>query len=147
MDKRAAFRFPTDVEADCRSCDRTWGTRLINISTTGCMIACPEDGLPEGALLRLRVKGLSAFDGEVMWQHRNHAGIRFRVPLHPAVMEHLAFRGTDRGYDTPPPPPRLEPQLCAARAAPSLHGALVKRAGFDIGADPAEAEPKRASAG
>ena len=139
MDKRAAFRFPTDVEADCRSCDRSWATRLVNISTTGCMIACPDEGLPDGALLRLRVKGLTAIDGEIVWQHRNHAGIKFRVPLHPAVMEHLAFRGTERGYDTVPAAPRRE-----AEAAPaSLHGQLVKR----IWPAHDDAEPKRASFG
>ena len=139
MDKRAAFRFPTDVEADCRSCDRAWNSRLVNISTTGCMIACPVDGLPENALLRLRVKGLTAIDGEIVWQHRNHAGIKFRVPLHPAVMEHLAFRGTERGYDTVPAAPRRE-----AEAAPaSLHGQLVKR----IWPAHDDAEPKRASFG
>src|SRR5687768_797689 len=143
MDKRAAFRFPTDVEADCRSCDRAWNTRLVNISTTGCMIACPEEGLPDGALLRLRVKGLTAIDGEIVWQHRNHAGIRFRVPLHPAVMEHLAFRDTDRGYDTPPLAPRAEAELTIARAAPSLNGQLVKR----TWAGEPEAGPRRASAG
>ena len=139
MDKRAAFRFPTDVEADCRSCDRAWNSRLVNISTTGCMIACPDEGLPDGALLRLRVKGLTAIDGEIVWQHRNHAGIKFRVPLHPAVMEHLAFRGTERGYDTVPTAPRRE-----AEAAPaSLHGQLVKR----IWPAHDDAEPKRASFG
>ena len=139
MDKRAAFRFPTDVEADCRSCERAWGTRLVNISTTGCMIVCPEEPLPDGALLRLRVKGLTAIDGEIVWQHRNHAGIKFRVPLHPAVMEHLAFRGTERGYDTVPAAPRRE-----AEAAPaSLHGQLVKR----IWPAHDDAEPKRASFG
>jgi hypothetical protein len=143
MDKRAAFRFPTDVEADCRSCDRAWNTRLVNISTTGCMIACPEEGLPDGALLRLRVKGLAAIDGEIVWQHRDHAGIRFRVRLHPAVMEHLAFRDTDRGYDTPPPVPRPEPELTIARAAPSLHGSLVKRSWTG---EP-EVEPRRTSVG
>ena len=143
MDKRAAFRFPTDVEADCRSCDRAWSTRLVNISTTGCMIACPDEGLPDGALLRLRVKGLTAIDGAIVWQHRDYAGVRFRVPLHPAVMEHLAFRGTDRGYDTPPPAPRREPALTAARAAPSLHARLVKRTWEDQN-DP---EPRQASAG
>jgi hypothetical protein len=127
MDKRAAFRFPTDVEADCRSCDRAWNTRLVNISTTGCMIACPEEGLPDGALLRLRVRGVTAIDGEIIWQHRNHAGIKFKVPLHPAVMEHLAFRGTDRGYDTPPPAPRADAELTPVRATTSLHAQLVKR--------------------
>ena len=139
MDKRAAFRFPTDVEADCRSCERAGNSRLVNISTTGCMIACPDEGLPDGALLRLRVKGLTAIDGEIVWQHRNHAGIKFRVPLHPAVMEHLAFRGTERGYDTVPAAPRRE-----AEAAPaSLHGQLVKR----IWPAHDDAEPKRASFG
>jgi hypothetical protein len=143
MDKRAAFRFPTDVEADCRSCERAWNTRLVNISTTGCMIACPEKALPDGALLRLRVKGLTAIDGEIVWQHRNHAGIRFRVPLHPAVMEHLAFRGTDRGYDTVALAPLPERAPAPARAAPSLHGQLVKR----TWASQDEPEPRRASAG
>jgi len=107
------------------------------------MIACPEEGLPDGALLRLRVKGLTAIDGEIVWQHRNHAGIRFRVPLHPAVMEHLAFRDTERGYDTPPPEPRREPELTTAKAAPSLRGSLVKR----TWAGQAEPEPRQASAG
>ena len=139
MDKRAAFRFPTDVEADCRSCDRSWGSRLVNISTTGCMIACPEESLPDGALLRLRVRGLTAIDGAIVWQHRNYAGIKFRVPLHPAVMEHLAFRDTDRGYDTLPPVPQPE----AAAATASLHGQLVKRTLASVD----DAEPRRASAG
>lgn len=143
MDKRSAFRFPTEVEADCRSCDRTWNTRLVNISTTGCMIACPVDDLPDGALLRLRMTGLTAIDGEIVWQHRNHAGIRFRVPLHPAVMEHLAFRDTERGYDTPPPAPRPASDLPMARTAPSLHGQLVKRTRVSQ----PEAEANRASAG
>jgi hypothetical protein len=143
MDKRAAFRFPTDVEADCRSCDRSWSTRLVNISTTGCMIACPVDGLPDNALLRLRVKGVTAIDGEIVWQHRNHAGIRFRVPLHPAVMEHLAFRDTERGYNTLAPAPRADAELAVVRSAPSLNGQLVKRA---WGSE-SEAAPRRAAAG
>ena len=143
MDKRAAFRFPADVEVQCRSCDRSWGTRLVNISTTGCMIACPEDSLPHQALLRLRVKGLTAIDGEIVWQHRNHAGIRFKNPLHPAVMEHLAFRGAERGYDAPPPGSAPEASVEPIRAVTSLHSQLVKRTWVGE----VEAEPRRASAG
>ena len=142
MDKRAAFRFPTDVEADCRSCERAWGTRLVNISTTGCMIVCPEEPLPDGALLRLRVKGLTAIDGEIVWQHRNHAGIKFKVPLHPAVMEHLAFRGTDRGYDSVAPAP-IPASATTIRAATGLHGELIKR----TWSAPDGTEPRRALAG
>jgi hypothetical protein len=116
---------------------------MVNISTTGCMIACPEESLPDGALLRLRVKGLTAIDGEIIWRHRNHAGIKFRIPLHPAVMEHLAFRDTERGYDTPPPTPRPEAELAPARATTSLHAQLVKRT-WTNQEDP---EPRRASTG
>ena len=90
-EKRAALRFPTDLEAACRTLDKSWDSRLCNISTTGCMITVPEGALPADATLRLRIKGLAAIDAEVAWQHRNHAGVRFRVPLHPAALEHLGF--------------------------------------------------------
>ena len=90
-EQRATLRFPTDLEADCRTLDRSWASRLRNISTTGCMITLPEGTLPEDAHLRLRIKGLAAVDAELVWQHRNHAGVRFRVPFHPAAMEHLGF--------------------------------------------------------
>jgi hypothetical protein len=122
MDNRAALRFPTRVEADCRSCDRAWDSRLVNISTTGCMIACPEQPLPDGALLRLRIKGLTAIDGEIVWQHRNHAGVRFRVPLHPALIEHLAFRDSGRGCEIDAPAPLAETES----AVDSLNGHLVR---------------------
>lgn len=90
VEKRAALRFPTDLEANCRAPDRAWAARLRNISTSGCMLALPEGALADEPL-RLRIKGLAAIDAEVVWQHRSHAGMRFRVPLHPAAMEHLGF--------------------------------------------------------
>lgn len=68
-----------------------WTSRLCNISTSGCMMTLPAGGLRDSEPLRLRIRGLAAIDAEVVWQHRNHAGIRFRVPLHPAAMEHLGF--------------------------------------------------------
>jgi hypothetical protein len=142
MDKRGAHRLPTDVAAECRSCDHSWSTRLINISTTGCMIACPEQGLPDGARLRLRVRGLTAIDGEIMWQHRNHAGIRFSVPLHPAMTEYLAS-GAARGCNLVEAASAPEAPNRPARAASGLRGELDKR----TWAEPGESEPRRASAG
>lgn len=120
MDKRVAFRFPTDLEAECRSCKRSWTSRLCNISTTGCMITLPETGLPEGALLRVRIKGLTAIDGAIIWQHRDHAGVRFNAPLHSAVLEHLAFR-------TPRDELEGSSESAPRAAATGLHGQLVKR--------------------
>ena len=137
VEKRIALRFPTDLEAACRTLDNGWTARLHNISTSGCMISLPDDGMPEVGMLRLRIKGLAAIDAEVVWQHRNHAGVRFRVPLHPAAMEHLgfvlpegawesAFRSTqEAGFSEP----RRAAATPARRgAAAGLNGLLVKRA-------------------
>ncbi len=56
------------------------------------MIVCPEPRLPDGALLRLRLPGLTAIDGSVIWQHKGFAGVRFLAPLHDAVLVYLGLR-------------------------------------------------------
>lgn len=135
VEKRAALRFPTDLEAACRATDRAWSSRLRNISTSGCMIALPEAELPADAPLRLRIKGLAAIDAEIVWQHRGHAGVRFRVPLHPAAMEHLGFVLPEGAWDSAfrtaqpaVPAPRRATATPSRRAAASgLSGQLVKR--------------------
>jgi hypothetical protein len=135
-EKRTALRFPTDLEAACRTLETSWTARLRNISTSGCMITLPEQDLGEDALLRLRIKGLAAIDAEVVWQHRNHAGVRFRVPLHPAAMEHLGFVLPDGAWksachgaqDTGLRGQRRADVTPARRAAAAgLNGLLVKR--------------------
>jgi len=135
-EQRATLRFPTDLEADCRTLEQSWASRLRNISTTGCMITLPEGRVPEDAHLRLRIKGLAAVDAELVWQHRNHAGVRFRVPFHPAAMQHLGFvlpegagEGTFRTAREPGvPAPRCDAVSRSHRAAILEHtGQLAKR--------------------
>jgi len=131
MEKRAAKRFPTDLAAKCHTTDRSWTTRLHNISTGGCVVTCDGADLAERAVLRIRVKGLATIDAEVIWQHMNHAGVRFRVPLHPAAMEHLGFELPEGAWASalssvrPEPVPR--PRATRASATPGLRGSLVKR--------------------
>jgi hypothetical protein len=129
MEKRAALRFPTDLAAECRTPDKSWSSQLCNISTSGCMIACGEGDLVERSVLRIRVRGLAAIDAEVVWQHRNYAGIRFRAPLHPAAMEHLGFELPEGAWDSAFSRTRRqhEPRSPARRVAPSLSGGLIKR--------------------
>lgn len=129
-EQRAALRFPTDLEANCRTIDASWTSRLRNISTTGCMITLPDGGLRGNAPLRLRIRGLAAIDAEVVWQHRSHAGVRFRVPLHPAAMEHLGFTLPAGDWDSAFRAARqaTSPVAASPRAtAPALNGQLVKR--------------------
>ena len=136
VEKRAALRFPTDLEASCRTLDQSWTTRLRNISTSGCMMTLPEGELAGDVPLRLRIKGLAAIDAEIVWQHRNHAGVRFRVALHPAAMEHLGFILPEGAWESACrstqqaelPASRREGVATARRAAASgLNGQLVKR--------------------
>lgn len=100
------------------------------------MITLPE-GEPAGeAPLRLRIKGLAAIDAEIVWQHRSHAGVRFRVPLHPAAMEHLGFALPEGAWESAYRSARHAelPGSRRAVATPSrraagggLNGQLVKR--------------------
>jgi hypothetical protein len=135
-EKRATLRFPTDLEANCRVPDRAWASRLCNISTSGCMMTLPDDELADAAPLRLRIRGLAAIDAEIVWRHRNHAGVRFRVPLHPAAMEHLGFVLPEGAWACAtrtkqqagiPAPRRAVATPSRRAAAPSLNGQLVKR--------------------
>jgi len=128
MDKRAAFRFPTNVETNCQSNNRGWSSQIRNISTTGCMITRAELDLVGGSLVRMRISGWAAIDGEIMWLNRGRAGVKFRAPIPPAMMERLAFRDTDRGYDPPPATPQAPAPSVVHRAPSVLHGRLVKRA-------------------
>ena len=87
------------------------------------MITCDDTDRPRNTLLRLRIKGMTAIDGTIAWINRGHAGIHFLSPLHPAVMENLAFRGREEsltGAGTAPP--QLPPQC-----SPALHAQLIKR--------------------
>ncbi|HSQ95549.1 MAG TPA: PilZ domain-containing protein [Croceibacterium sp.] len=122
VEQRAAYRFPTDLQSDCRMADRAWTSRLCNISTTGCMMACPEGGLPSGWMLRLRLRGMPAIDAEIVWQHRGHAGLRFLVPLRSDSMEHLGFHLPDSLHRRAP---QLRPRQIPEPAP--LHAQLVKR--------------------
>lgn len=112
-EQRAAFRFATDLDADVRMAGQFWTARLHNISTTGCMIACPEGGLPEGWLMRLWIGDLRVIDAEVIWRHRGHAGLRFLMPLQSTALEHLGYCLPESG--------------ASARQPAGLHAHLVKR--------------------
>jgi hypothetical protein len=123
VDLREAFRFPTDLEADIRMAGESWPARLRNISTTGCMMATPDTGLPSGWMMRLRIRSLPAIDAEIIWRHRGHAGLRFLMPLQPTALEHLGFR-----LPEPSRPASVEPTHPGA-----LHARLVKRAAAEEG--------------
>jgi hypothetical protein len=137
VEQRAALRIPTDLRADCRMAGRSWDVRLCNISAAGCMMICPDEGLPEGWMLRLRVPSLPAIDSEIIWQRRGQAGLNFLVPLHSDSMEHLGVRLPDPAHRRAPP---LRPHQMPETAG--LHAQLVKRGALPEGPLADSASPK-----
>jgi hypothetical protein len=133
---REAYRYPTDFTADCRMAADAWTSRLCNISTTGCMMVCPEGGLPAGWMLRLRIRGLPAIDAEIIWKHRGHAGLRFLVALHPTALEHLGFRLPEPRRPAYRPDPENPPGPPLRPAFGGLRAELVKRTPPDEGLQP-----------
>jgi hypothetical protein len=124
VEQREAYRFPTNLEADCRMSGRTWPTRLRNVSTAGCMIAIPEEGLSDGWMMRLWIPGLPVLDAEIVWQRSGHAGLQFLVARQPTALEQLGFRL---------PEPRQSPRAEPVAELGGLHARLVKRAPPDEG--------------
>ncbi|MXO58119.1 hypothetical protein GRI89_00975 [Altererythrobacter salegens] len=131
IEQRRAYRFPTDLEADCRMSGQAWSARLHNISTSGCMMACPEGGLPEGSMMRLRIRGLQVIDAEIVWRHRGHAGLRFMQPLQTNSLEHLGYHLPDGA----------RPCLAGSHEPAGLNAALVKRMATGNGV-PVPASPR-----
>jgi hypothetical protein len=113
-EQRETFRFPTDLEADCRMVGETWAARLRNISTAGCMMTTPEAGLPSGWMLRLHVRSLPTIDAEIIWRHPGEVGLRFLTPLQANALEPFGFR-------------LPEPSRPGPYEAGSLSARLVKR--------------------
>jgi len=117
MEQRRAFRYPTDLDADCRAGERAWSTRLRNISSTGCMIESPDPGFDVGSPMKVWIRGVPTIEGAIAWQHRGHAGIRFALPLSSALMAKLGF--------SPSEPSRAPATM---RRGSGLHAQMIKRA-------------------
>jgi len=121
VEHREAYRFPTELAADCRMAGESWPSRLRNISTTGCMMVTPDQGLPSGWMMRVCIPSLPVIDAEIVWRHRGYAGLRFLMPLQPTALEHLGFR-----LPEPCRPGEAQPTHTGA-----LHSRLVKRTPVD----------------
>jgi hypothetical protein len=61
-----------------------------DLSLSGCRLACGS--LRAGDEVQLRLGGLAGIRADVVWTSGPQAGVRFHLPLHAAVLEHL-WRG------------------------------------------------------
>ncbi|MEO6388210.1 MAG: PilZ domain-containing protein [Croceibacterium sp.] len=130
MDQRATVRFMVDRAAECRLPHSSWPTRLCNISTVGCMILCQVNAIPEGTRLRLRIKGMAAINGAIIWHRGGQAGVSFDTPLTSAQLHRLGATTPDLGLVPVMQHEALDGPLedTPQRTPGGLSGGLVKRA-------------------
>lgn len=65
--------------------------RIFDISTSGCRVETVE--LPAiGEHMLIKFSGIEVLDAEVCWVQGHYAGLKFRKPIHPAVLEMLLRR-------------------------------------------------------
>ncbi|WP_189677536.1 PilZ domain-containing protein [Sphingomonas glacialis] len=60
---------------------------LLDLSRRGCCVG--DSSLKAGQKIWVTLHGLVAIEGIVSWCHKGKAGIRFGIPLHQAVLDHL----------------------------------------------------------
>ena len=85
----AAWRWPVDLPAkvqEHRSC--AFDVRIVDLSLTGCRLWAGFR-LKPGRAAKIAVEGFAPFDATIMWSENWYAALRFRHPLHSAVLHHL----------------------------------------------------------
>lgn len=89
-EKRRHRRLPALRNASVRASQLGQSSgSILDLSVSGCRIST-QGFYPVGVRVCLRIEGLQSWWGKVVWQHGAELGIAFELPLHPAVIEHIA---------------------------------------------------------
>jgi len=81
----------TSVTVRARSGGRETGT-IQNLSVGGCAISAPGF-YAVGAGIFVTISKFQSFAGRVVWNDGERIGVEFDVPLHPAIVDHIARSG------------------------------------------------------
>jgi len=111
---RLAERLSVVLPAQCRTRSGfSDGGVISDLSTQGCRYESHSLVLHEGDLVVIRPEGMEGLCGRVVWTKRRSAGVVFDVPLHAAVLAHLA---------------RLHAEFLPPAATEVLYGSLRRAA-------------------
>ncbi|MBA4047698.1 MAG: hypothetical protein C0476_04065 [Sphingomonas sp.] len=89
--RREGDRKPVRLIASIRERSSTAHDAVISdLSRTGCQVS--NIFLRAGSPIWVRFGSLAPIESRVIWARSDIAGIRFELPLHPAVLDHIANR-------------------------------------------------------
>lgn len=93
-DPRWAIRRSIDLDADLTdSAGMRCTAKVTDISEEGCMIRLPSGRILERHLLHsIKVTGLEALSGYVIWCADGKGGLVFSEPLSPAMVQNLVMK-------------------------------------------------------
>ena len=117
---RSYNRSTIDKEIACRVDGIRDYVTLYNLSSGGCMIESFGD-MAEGSRVDLDLNDITSMKGTVVWRIEKNAGIKFDVPLHPAVVQSMDLADIGEDFD------RHDPR---DRFGIPLVGTLHKPAGY-----------------
>lgn len=100
MERGAHQNVTTNVEIQARVGGRPGRVSAFDLSVEGCRIWASYGFVALGDPIIL-IFGEIRIVGRIVSCDGRHAGVEFRNPIHPAVVEHLGFQA-DRALSTPP---------------------------------------------
>ena len=103
---RSYNRFRVDQEIDCRIDGKGVVASLYNLSSGGCMIETTEERAEDGAVVEIGLTDKVVMPGRIVWRLGKNAGIKFDLPLHQKVVEHLGY-SEDEEFDRNDPRDRF----------------------------------------
>jgi hypothetical protein len=104
------------LEIAARVAGRPGRITASRVSEFGCRIATSAGFVEPGNTITLTFPGQIRVVGQVMWRDGRDADVKFRTPLHPALLSHLGFE--DSGAPVPASRSRpAEPRGRACRSA------------------------------
>lgn len=62
---------------------------VLDLSVHGCRFHDRFGHLLEGTAVTIKLGPIGPIDAEVKWREKEHVGIAFASPLHPAVLDHI----------------------------------------------------------
>ena len=104
---RSYNRFVIDQEVECTIEGVRDMVGLYNLSSGGCMIESSSSLLKPGVEVVVDLKGFHRARGTVVWRIDRNAGIKFEIPLHHSVIEHMGYRESSGEFEVHEPTDRF----------------------------------------